>query len=414
MSSGSWVPHHTCEPYDWRSSIRYKRWKMEIARATRAIADSERHPVTVMWLIGTDSRVAQHDVLPWFHSRSELDATPKAAPRRKLRSARDFQIASKKDWGEFKDAISSGRRVERVVVAPEDPELIRNAKFAEELADLTARSGSVVELAGSILSHAYYVLRRRGAQVECVDLFGADADVIEFNKLVRDKIPESIEQKGERVEIVRLTGDALVSGLRQKLVEEAFEVLDARGRQEVVGELADVQDVVRAICDALGLSLKAVEAEGSAKRREKGGFGRGVMLRRTTTPGTLNTGPSYGGEELFGKAADENLVAVGRTDQVPSKSLYRRPDLRNIAEQPEKIILFEVELNRVPSRKQLTRFTMPVPPTSDCDFFLELEFSRVREVLRGVVRLRLQPIQLRKSPDSQLLLDFGEESADEE
>ncbi|MCY3844506.1 MAG: nucleoside triphosphate pyrophosphohydrolase [Acidobacteria bacterium] len=362
--------------------MRRQKWTVEMARTTRAIADREKHPVAVMWLVDTDTRITPHGVLPWFHGKSELRGTPRAAPRRKLTTARDIRIAGRGDWERLQEAVRSGGRVERVVVAPEDPELVRNAKFAEELAALAAEEGIVVELAGSILSHAYYVLRRRDVQVECVDLFGATVEEVDYNKLVRDRVPDAIERKGERVEVVRLRGDALMAALRQKLIEEAFEVLDAKGGQDLIGELADVQEVVLGICEALDVKRSAVERQRAGKRRRRGGFGGGVMLRKTAMPRTLTETASPegggGGSRLSG-LGDEGPVGVV---DVSTKHVYRRPDLRRIGELPEKVVLFEVPLHDVPKERQVTRFAMPGLASRSGDFALELEFSRTRGVLR--------------------------------
>ena len=409
--SGAWVPFQTRAPHDWRKSIRRKRWLMEIPETTRAIADREKYSAAVMWLVDTDSRVTGHKVLPWFHNRSELDGPPKAAPRHKLKTAHDVRIASAEDWLKLKGTVTSGEHVDRIVIMPEDPELIRNAKFAEEVAELASERNIVVELAGSILSHAYYVFRRKGVQVECVDLFGADTEVVEFNKLVRDKVPESIEQRGERADVVQLRGDALLAALRQKLIEEAFEVLDARGGHDLVGELADVEEVVRAICDALGVPLTDVESLRGAKQRKKGGFGRGLVLTKTSMPRTLAALMTDASGELFGRTYDDSVAPVTRTDDIPSGPPYKRPDLRTVDQQPEKIVSFQVKLNRVPAEKQVTRFTMPGVCEPIRGFALELRFCRTREVLKGSVQLRLEPTRLGIDVDGQLSLDFeGEDT----
>jgi predicted house-cleaning noncanonical NTP pyrophosphatase (MazG superfamily) len=188
----------------------------------------------------------------------------------------------------MQEDIQSGRHIERVVVEPIDTALIRNPEFAKELADLAASKRIVVELSGGILSHAYYILQSHGAQVECLDLFGTDEDIVEYNKLVRDKIPEVIGGHGERAETAQLKGDALVLALRQKLVEEAYEVLDAKSGTDLIGELADIQEVVRALGRALGVSTTEIEAERKEKEKRRGGFEKGFMLTKTATPRSIS------------------------------------------------------------------------------------------------------------------------------
>jgi len=403
---GRWVPNQTLAPADWRRSITRSSWIVEIAKTTRQIADREGHPVAVMWLVDNDRRATRHRVLPWFHSRSDLGGPPKAAPRRKLTTARDYTIEKRTDWDELKTIVTAGRHIERIIVAPLDPDLIRDPQFAEELARLAASHHIVIELAGGVLSHAYYVLSRHGAQVECVDLFGADPDVREFNKLVRDKIPSSIQDRGEEVEVVELKGDAHLVALRQKLVEEAYEALDARAGDDLVAELADVQEVVRAICNALQIPFSQVEEEREEKRVGKGGFDRGVMLRTTSTPHSLSSGESA--SRLADDSSNFQPLPLLRPEEIPTSSPYRRPDLRTVGDQPEKIFTFETELNRTVDRqvKHTTTFAMPVDGENSREFKLSLEFSRNRGVLRGTVRIRLEPQQLPMPLDDQLEFDF--------
>jgi predicted house-cleaning noncanonical NTP pyrophosphatase (MazG superfamily) len=261
-----------------------------------------------MWFIGNDERATHHAVLPWYHSSSEFQGPPKAAPRRKLSTARDFEISTSDDWAELRRQISAGRHVERIVVEPSSADLVRNPEFAEELAKFAAKHNIVVELKGGILSHAYYMLRRHGAHVECIDLFGAEDEIVEYNKLVRDKIPALIEAKGERVDVFRLAGDALLTALRQKLVEEALEALDANAGGDLVGELADVQEVLNAIIAALALDNADVEKERSQKRKKRGGFQEGFMLRRTSTLHSLSQIDSQ--ESGLSLASDSPMASV--------------------------------------------------------------------------------------------------------
>jgi len=409
---GKWIPYQPSPPYDWIKSIRKPGWLFEIAQTTRLIAEHEKHSVSVMWFIENHSDATSHKVLPWFHSKSELAGTPKAAPRRKLSGDGDFVLRTSEDWRRLQDLLKAGRRTERVVVEPIDVELIRNLKFAEDLADLAVSKGFVIELSGGILSHAYYSLQRRGAQVECVDLIGTEEDVVEYNKLVRDKIPELIEARGERVETVRLGGDALVAALREKLVEEAFEALDAKSGHDLISELADVEEVVKALSRALNVTPKHLETERKDKQRRRGAFSKGLMLTKTGTPHSIQKQiltPEPPSLDLKVLPSPEKIIS--QVADIPAKSVYRRPDLRQVEHQLEKLFTFATETNKIGEVKESLTFSIPIDSELQQNFTLTVELRRTGSSVRGVVRLRRNPAQLRmefQPPDTQLKIEFPE------
>ncbi len=96
-------------------------------------------------------------------------------------------------------------------------------------------------------------------------------------KLIRDKLPQMMRDQGLAVFERRLGEAEFVAALKAKLVEEAAEVLDAATPAELVGELADVMEVIRALAEASGVSLDDVEAHRQAKRAERGGFDERVF-----------------------------------------------------------------------------------------------------------------------------------------
>jgi predicted house-cleaning noncanonical NTP pyrophosphatase (MazG superfamily) len=277
------------------------------------------------------------------------------------------------------------------------------------LARFASDHNIVVELAGGVLSHAYYALQRAGAQVECVDLFGADEDIAEYNKVVRDRIPAAIEQRGEKVEVVKLRGDALVLGLRQKLVEEAYEALDARGGEEIVLELADVEEVLNAIVGALRIDSRRVERERTEKRRRRGGFDGGYMLRKTATRHSLSMPPTAPKDPSLPIPPSMELQQViASPSEIPVTGSYRRPDLRTVGQETEKLFTFETELNKVGTAKETVAFDLPLGRDDVRGFTLSIEFSRRGAAVRGSVRLRAQPKQMRLTvPEAQLKLDLG-------
>lgn len=392
---GKWAPASVRPPHDWRPSIKRREWLYEIAHTTRRVAEAMNDPMAVMWFVDNHAEATRHRVLPWFHCKSELIGIPRAAPRRKITTATDFYIRNIADRDELQRRLQSGALVERVIVEPAEAALIRNPTFAKALAELAGTWKFVIELAGGILSHAYYILTKGGAQIECIDLFGADEERVDYNKIVRDRIPEIITKRGEQAEIIRLQGDALIVALRQKLIEEAFEALDARSGDDLVGELSDVSEVIDALCSALKVSGGHLNAVQQEKRQKSGGFERGIMLARTTTPHSIHQSASDLPEaELQFEAETGPLHVIAHPANLPTAPLYRRPDLRQVEQQVEKLFAFATETSRLGNLKATLHFALPISPGGEREFALTVELRRSGSTLRGNIRVRLVPSQL--------------------
>jgi len=99
-----------------------------------------------------------------------------------------------------------------------------------------------------------------------------------YNKLIRDRIPEIIEASGKSYEVRKLDATAYKQRLREKLLEEGHEVLEAANKATLVEELADVLEVFEAMLKAEGLSLDEVKDKQLTKRQERGGFEGGLEL----------------------------------------------------------------------------------------------------------------------------------------
>lgn len=99
----------------------------------------------------------------------------------------------------------------------------------------------------------------------------------EYNKLVRDRIPEIIRQSGNQCEVAIMSEVELTQALREKLIEEAQEAAGANP-QDLVSELADLQEVIDAILAVYGIEHEAVVTEQQRKRSERGGFERRLRL----------------------------------------------------------------------------------------------------------------------------------------
>src|SRR5690348_4012915 len=95
-----------------------------------------------------------------------------------------------------------------------------------------------------------------------------------YNKLVRDRIPEIIRGKGQTPVTHILDDQAYLKALLDKLEEEIAEF-----REDLsVEELADVQEVVRGLAKAIGVSLEDLEATRAAKAEKNGAFEQKIFL----------------------------------------------------------------------------------------------------------------------------------------
>jgi len=94
------------------------------------------------------------------------------------------------------------------------------------------------------------------------------------SKLVRDKIPEIIRQKGEKPVTYIADDQEYWRALRDKLEEEVGEFLES----EEMEELADILEVVEAIgtfCQVVRVKLEKLRR---AKKKQRGGFEKRIIL----------------------------------------------------------------------------------------------------------------------------------------
>ncbi len=96
-----------------------------------------------------------------------------------------------------------------------------------------------------------------------------------YNKLVRDKIPEVIqENEGKNAKIRILNEEEYLKELNIKLKEEVEEYL-ASGEIE---ELADIEEVLRALVEIKGKSLEEFDNLRLSKVEKRGAFKDKIFL----------------------------------------------------------------------------------------------------------------------------------------
>ena len=98
-----------------------------------------------------------------------------------------------------------------------------------------------------------------------------------YKKLVRDNIPEIIENSGGVCETRILNNEEFEMELRKKLVEESKEVLNS-SKEELVGELADVLQLINNLVKNNQLTMEDVQNEMKLKEEKRGGFDKKLFL----------------------------------------------------------------------------------------------------------------------------------------
>ena len=102
-----------------------------------------------------------------------------------------------------------------------------------------------------------------------------------FNKLVRDNIPNIIENNGEKA-IIRILGDEEYRvELYKKLLEESQEVINSQDTEDTLEELADVLEVLKSIAELENRNLDDIIEIANQKRLKRGGFSKKIFLEKT-------------------------------------------------------------------------------------------------------------------------------------
>lgn len=99
-----------------------------------------------------------------------------------------------------------------------------------------------------------------------------------YNKLVRNNIPDIIAKQGKKVTFRILQDDERDQALKDKLLEEVQELIKADTKEQVIEEMADIQEVLIAMRSRYKIKLIEVQTVAVNKHAAKGGFENGYFL----------------------------------------------------------------------------------------------------------------------------------------
>jgi len=105
-----------------------------------------------------------------------------------------------------------------------------------------------------------------------------------YNKLIRDKIPEIIKKDNAVPKVSELDDNQFKVALKEKLVEEAKELLEAKTDKEILNELSDVLQLLESIALNNNIAIAEVKKQKEKKEVERGGFEKKLFLEYVDEP----------------------------------------------------------------------------------------------------------------------------------
>ena len=101
-----------------------------------------------------------------------------------------------------------------------------------------------------------------------------------YNKLIRDKIPETIKKSGKECKVITLLEKDYILELNKKLMEEVSEYY----KSQTTEELADIVEVIYAILKFNNISIEDFEDLRATKAMKCGIFENKLFLEEVIEP----------------------------------------------------------------------------------------------------------------------------------
>ena len=258
-----------------------------------------------MYFVDVDKSTGYPNILPWFFTKDEITENSIKFTDVIFSEKRDL-IQNESDFDKLKLRFDQENLSKITIKLKLDPEIHRNKGLIEKIGEFAKQKNIPIELEGSILSHTYYILRKKEAKVKCIDPFEPIYQKQKFYKLVRDKIPINIESKGEKARTIKVDSKDLLKFIKEKIVEEAFEFFWEKETDNIIEELADIFEVVRAACKIFGIDISELAHIADNKIEKKGGFETGIILLDTRESSLIDVVDNSGESLLINEDKSNN------------------------------------------------------------------------------------------------------------
>lgn len=102
--------------------------------------------------------------------------------------------------------------------------------------------------------------------------------VVRYNKLIRDKIPEIIKEAGWMPTMRILRKREFFNAVKKKVYEEAKELIQSKGKEGIINEIVDIQELLDVLSSELKITKSEVKKLQEVKRKKRGGFKKRLFL----------------------------------------------------------------------------------------------------------------------------------------
>lgn len=246
---GNWVIKKIKQPYDWKCCISNNDTIKDIAYRARRIVENVGEELSIMWFIDIDKKFYGTDSMPWYHEKYDrcnfYYTTKNNQYKKKYFYEKEVLVETREDLRKLESTKKNEIGIVRI--QPKDDDLLRSKDFIKEVGSICKKKGINILLEGSALAHSFYQLINTGATVLNAYEIKEFEEKIEYNKLVRDKVPQIIIENGEDVKYGSIEGTGLIRQIKNKLIEESYEAIDSSRREEFIEELVDLEEICIAL-----------------------------------------------------------------------------------------------------------------------------------------------------------------------
>lgn len=109
-----------------------------------------------------------------------------------------------------------------------------------------------------------------------------------FNKIIRKKFLERLIRQNGSYTSTALEREEILTELKLKLIEESKEILTTTNSTDLLEELSDIVEVVEAILETAGLSMRDLSSAKAAKELDRGKLKVDEKILVVNVPRTQN------------------------------------------------------------------------------------------------------------------------------